>query len=157
MTHWQRSWFFCGRDDCDSAGRLELRGRVWTEQWLLSLARSSSDAFSLRSVLGSEGGDRDIARISDRAVIERIAELLISARLHVHIERPREKLFTGGAQPPPQRSQPAAPPPVNRPRSISPPPSEPDDPATFPSNVLWEEQAAVLAAAAAAGVPVCYI
>src|SRR5262252_3373285 len=116
MTPWH-GMFFCSRQDCGSATRVELRGRVWTREWLRSLCRDEFEAFSLRAVLGSERGAQDISRISGESVVERLADLLISSEVHLHFERPPEKLFTGGAQSAPPRTQPAAPPPASRPQA----------------------------------------
>jgi hypothetical protein len=75
----------CRRMDC-AADRdvLEFDDRFSTIQWLQRLVRDCFKMAGLRGLLQSESGGSAPHRLSDHDVIERIAALLVSGRVHVH-------------------------------------------------------------------------
>jgi hypothetical protein len=109
---------------------------------------------------------RSVSRMSDDAIIERIAELLLSGRLHIHDRRART---ASASDNPAQASQSnasaveaSAPFPLSESSPRVPPASSgrqaiPLDPPTFPPNTDLAAQAATLIAAAQSGTPACYI
>jgi hypothetical protein len=110
----------------------------------------------MRALLAEERHGLDVSRLTTAAVIEQIATLLASGRVHVHADAPRTEA-------PPTRSAstprpPAPPPPPRR----APPPrlsraAEVLDPPTFPVGTDLAAQAAAAVKAAAAGTPFCPI
>lgn len=75
----------CRNRDCRAQGSvLQFYDRFFLVQWLQWFARDYLNMTSFRDLLRSEGAGGAPHRLSDDDVIERIAELVISGRLHVH-------------------------------------------------------------------------
>jgi hypothetical protein len=106
----------------------------------------------MRGLLSGETGVMGLSRLSDHAVLTRIAELLRSGRLHIHEtprrmeESPGGKVATSVPLPFPRRK---------RPPSAAPFREQPMDSATFLADIDLVVQAATLMDAARSGKPFC--
>jgi hypothetical protein len=149
----KHEWSFCQQPDCTSPERVEhvqdrLAARLWLQQFkddpleMRVLRDFVEDQFSL-----------PLSRMSDESVVQQIAELLISDRLHLHEKKPEAQ--PAGGRPKEEESV-AFPLSERRPgSSSSSPPPQVIEPPTFSSKLDPAAQAATLVAAAAAGKPFC--
>jgi hypothetical protein len=156
---------FCGSPDCRERAFVS-RDRFSVQQLLRGLNRNTHKLLEMRTVLLRQDMAASVWRISDDAIIERIAEMLLSGRLHIHDGRAR----TGSASDTPAQAsssnasvaQASAPFPLSE-SSPRVPPASPErqaialDLPTFPPNTDLAAQAATLIAAAQSGTPACYI
>ena len=147
---WPGDWELCRKLDCRDRKSVSFAGDQFrARQWLQS---SKSDVFkmlAMRDLLLQERIGSDPARLSDDQVINQIAELLISDRLHIHVQPMGRTLGP--------TSIPIASGPV-KPKVAAPPSRKPptmDDPPTLPSDIDFAAQAATLVAAANSGAAVC--
>ena len=147
---WPGDWELCRKLDCRDGKSVSFAGDLFhARQWLQS---SKSDVFkmlAMRDLLLQERIGSNPARMSDDQVINQIAELLTSDRLHIHVE-PME--MTLGPTSVPIASGPAKP--KAAPTATRKLPTM-DDLPTFPSNIDFAAQAATLVAAADSGAAVC--
>ena len=147
---WPGDWELCRKLDCRDDKSVSFAGDLFhARQWLQS---SKSDIFkmlAMRDLLLQERIGSDPARMSDDQVINQIAELLISDRLHIHVQ-PMERtvaptsipIASGPAKPK------AAPSPTRKLPTM-------DDLPTLPPDIDFAAQAATLVAAADSGAAVC--
>jgi len=147
----QLEWSFCQEQGCNSPDRVDdLPGRLGTQLWLQQFKGDPFQMRILRDLL-SDQISLPPSRVADDSVIEQIAELLISDRLHLHAKE-METHAAGGVEA--SEKFVAFPLSERQPRDTAPPPQVADPP-TFSSKGDPAAQAAALAAAAAAGVPFC--
>ncbi len=162
----RHDWDFCQRLDCSDLESLSnLQDRFFALQWLQQFKGDVHRMLAMRTVLSQEGNAWSLCRMSDDSVVDRIAELLASRRLHVHMQPARAPV--GGSGPSQystlstaSTAEPFVPFPLSerRPRSPSASSRQPVvDPPTFSSDVDSAAQAATLVAAAASGAAMCYI
>jgi hypothetical protein len=93
------------------------------------------------------------SRVADNSVVEQVAELLTSGRLHIHAEK-METHPAGGVTASEEESVVAFPISEHQSRDPEPAPQFADPP-SFPAKANLVAQAAVLVSAAAAGSPFC--
>lgn len=143
-------WWFCQESNCDSPERLENeRSRLWAQLWLRQFKDDSLEMRILRDLVEGQFS-LSLSRSSNDAVLNEIAELLVSGQLHLH----EKKLPTLPAGVPKEQKFVAFPLSDRRPSSSAPSSPTPDPP-SFSPNIDQSAQAAALVAAAAAGVPFC--
>jgi hypothetical protein len=121
-----------------------LRDPFLAKLWLRQFKGDAAGMFDLRTLLYEAGNRTGFSRLSDEQVFESVAALLSSGMLHVHASATQitpVPLSTGKA---PAAATPFLAPP--KPVSAS-PAAQPDDPATFSSNVSGPVQAAALMSA----------
>lgn len=142
-----RDWKLCGYSGCREERAPDADDLLRARIWLLGFKSDPLKIGGLRLILKRELG-RDASRMSNDDVVDSIAALLASGRLHVHSEVvERLPVIEGVKAPPrPERPAPRAAAPSSRPAAIPP---------TFPPNVNLSSQAATLVAAAADGAPFC--
>jgi hypothetical protein len=146
----QLEWSFCQEPGCDKPDRVDdLPGRLGTQLWLRQFKGDPFQMRILRDLLSNQIS-LPPSREADDTVIEQIAELLISDRLHLHAKE-METHAAGGAEASDKFV--AFPLSERQPRDTAPPPQVADPP-TF-SKGDPSAQAAALTAAAATGVPFC--
>jgi hypothetical protein len=151
---WLGHWEFCGERDCpdvETVSRLEDRSSA--RQWLQQLETGAHKTLAMRALLWQESSGWPLSRMSDEEIIDQIAELLVSGRLHVHVQPARRVSAASSAV-----SEPVVPFPLSerkpRPQAVA--YSAPvSDPPTFPSDLDGAAQASALVAAAASGQPFC--
>jgi hypothetical protein len=155
-----RDWEFCRKRDCPNKAVSSVRDRFFVLQWLLQSKNDFSKMHAMRRLLSEDASSaRNLYRTSDDEVIDRIADLLISGRLHVHHSRARASLggpwqdSTAGSS---GRADAFVPFPISerRPRApfaASPKPVVDSDPSTFSPETNFSAQAATLVAAANTG------
>jgi hypothetical protein len=149
----QDEWSFCREPNCRSSDRVDgLQSRFWGRLWLQQIKLDPLRIRILRDVL-SQQISLPPSRVADDTVLEQIAELLNSGRLHIHA-RKRETYAAGGAISSQERSAVAFPLAEHLPRRPEPAPRVVDPP-SFPPKANLTAQAAALVAAAAAGTPFC--
>ena len=147
----QLDWRFCQELTCNGPDRVDdLQGRLWTRLWLQQLKGDPLTMSTLRDLL-SNHTSLPLSRLTDTTLVDQMAELLTSGRLHLHAKK-MEAHPVGT----PKATEDAAPFPISehQPRYASSPPPLLDPP-TFPSNVDLSAQSAALVAAAAQGTPFC--
>jgi hypothetical protein len=147
---WPGDWELCRKLDCRDDKSVSFTGDSFhARQWLQSAKSDVFKMLAMRDLLLQEHFGSDPARMSDDQVINQIAELLISDRLHIHVQ-PMER--TVGPTSIPIAGGPvklkAAPPPSRKAVTM-------DDPPTLPSDIDFASQAATLVAAADSGAAVC--
>lgn len=147
-------WKLCGLHACSEENRLDsLTDRSQVRMWLRSVKADASRIAAMRSLL-SRDGSAHVARMSNDAVIDAIAELLARGRLHVHAA-PMSHTPTTASAPvetahvpfPFSDRQPRAPAVLNATRL--------SNFRLVPTNVDLAQQAATLVAAAEKGTPFC--
>jgi hypothetical protein len=151
---WLGRWEFCRKRDCrdrETVSRLQDRSsaRLWLQQFETGVHK----AIAMRTLLWQESSAWPLSRMSDEEIVDRVADLLVSGRIHVHVQ-PVNPVSAGGSAP----SEPEAPFPLSerQPRSQAVASSPPvSDPPTFPADLDGGAQAAALVAAAASGQPFC--
>jgi hypothetical protein len=152
---WVLDWEFCRDRDCLYRPErvVVLRDRSSTDEWLLPFKKDVFKMLATRTFLAQDPrGARQFSSMSDDAIMDHVAELLVSGRLHIHAlfeQEPPGGTSSVAIDAPPAPfplSQRKAPPIADRP-PIS-------DPPTF-SDIDGAAQAATLVAAAAAGAPFC--
>jgi hypothetical protein len=161
---WVRDWEFCRRLDCrDRNPVASLRDRSYARQWLQSSKQDYLKMLGMRTLLSQEDNEHDFFRMTDEAVIDQIAKLLSSGRLHIHMLPIRGAVLEGSEQSqrfttfvvtdtekfvafPLSERSPRVPGTFREPAV---------DPPTFSSNMDAAAQAATLVAAAAEGKPFC--
>jgi hypothetical protein len=152
---WLGRWEFCRERDCrDRETVSRPRDRSSARQWLQQFETGVHKALAMRTLLWEEGSGWPLSRMSDEEIMNRIADLLVSGRLHIHVP-PARPVSAGGSA----ASEPEAPFPLSErqpPRTQAVASSAPvSDPPTFPSDLDGSAQAAALVAAAASGQPFC--
>jgi hypothetical protein len=151
---WLGRWEFCRERDCrDRETVSRPRDHSSARQWLQQFETGVYKELAMRALLWEESSAWPLSRMSDEEIIDRIAELLVSGRLHVHVQ-PAHPVSGGGSS----ASEPEAPFPLSerQPRTQAVASSAPvSDPPTFPSDLDGGAQAATLVAAAASGKPFC--
>jgi hypothetical protein len=145
-------WDLCRNIGCLDRVAMPPLPRTFVLQWLQHARRDPSKMIQMRGLLSGETGVVGLSRLSDHAVLTRIAELLWSGRLHIH-ETPRRmeqspggKVATSVPLPFPRRK---------RPPSAAPFREQPMDSATFLADIDLVVQAATLMDAARSGKPFC--
>jgi hypothetical protein len=147
----QFEWSFCDEPICTGPDRVDdLPGRLGTRLWLQQFKGDPYQMRVMRDLL-SDQVLMPPSRVADDAVIEQIADLLNSDRLHIHAKE-METIAAGGAEISDQSV--AFPLSERQSRDAAPPPPVADAP-TFPPKSNPSAQAAALAAAAASGTPFC--
>lgn len=146
--HWLGDWELCQKLDCRERKSIAFVSEPFhARQWL---QRAKGDALRLSAMRNLlPGHNIDPRTLSDDDVIHRVADLVVSDRLHIHV-RPMQRTLgptlTRQASPAPVKAKPAAPPPRKA--------ASMDDPPTF-SNIDFAAQAATLVAAADSGAAFC--
>jgi hypothetical protein len=147
----QFEWWFCQELICTEPDRVDdLPGRLGTRLWLQQFKGDPYQMRVLRDLLSNQLL-MPPSRVADDAVIEQIADLLNSDRLHIHAKE-METIAAGGAETSDQSV--AFPLSERQSRDTAPPPPVADAP-TFSPKGNPSAQAAALAAAAASGTPFC--
>jgi hypothetical protein len=163
---WLRDWEFCRKHDCRDGAISSVRDRFFVLQWLLQSKNDFSKMHAMRRLLSEDASSaRNLYRTSDDEVIDRIADLLISGRFHVHPSPVRGSLggtSQGSTAESSGRADAFVPFPISerRPRApfaASPEPVVDSDPPTFSPETNFSAQAATLVAAADRGAAACYI
>jgi|HubBroStandDraft_4_1064222.scaffolds.fasta_scaffold284848_2 hypothetical protein len=149
----QHEWRFCQEHNCSAPDRVDdLPGRLSARLWLQQLKGDPLRMRMLRDLLANRIS-LPPSRVADETVVEQVAELLISGRLHIHAKK--MEMFAGGSGGAADEGA-VAPFPIaeHRPRNPEPAPQIVDPP-SFPAKADLPAQAAALVAAAAAGTPFC--
>jgi hypothetical protein len=158
---WRHNWTFCQRLNCSELASLySLHDLSSARQWLQQVKESSDRMHAMRDLLSRETGTWNLQRMSDDTVLDVIAELLISWRLHIHLYRDGSGPDPGAAANDAVLDAILAGSPAKAPAPLPPPAAVAPAPAvapTFSSGVDLATQASLLAAAAATGAPACYI
>lgn len=128
----------------------DLPGRLGTRLWLQQFKGDPFQMRILRDLLSNQIL-LPPSQTADDMVIEQIADLLVSDRLHIHAEE-METIAAGGVETSDQSV--AFPLSERQSRDTAPPPPVADPP-TFSSKGNPSAQATALVAAAAAGTPFC--
>jgi hypothetical protein len=82
---WLRDWEFCRKHDCRDEAISNVRDRFFVLQWLWQSKNDFFKMHAMRRLLSENASSaRNLYQTSDEEVIDRIADLLISGRLHVH-------------------------------------------------------------------------
>jgi hypothetical protein len=146
-------WELCRNIGClDRVEMPPLPSRTFVLQWLQHARPDPSKMLQMRGLLSAETGVIGLSRLSDRAILTRIAELLRSGRLHIH-ETPRR--MEGSPVAKDATSVPLPFPRRKRPPSAAPFQEQPMDSPTFLADIDLVVQAATLMAAAQSGKPFC--
>jgi hypothetical protein len=167
---WLGDWEFCSRHGCHDESISIVRDCFSVHQWLLQAKDDAVVMQAMRMLLWETGiGAWDLSRVSDGGVLDVIADLLNSGRLHVHAS-PTSASFAGIPEGPTagssraDRADPVMPFPISErkrrargPVVAFPEPVIESDPPTFAAETDFAAQAATLVAAANTGVAVCYI
>ena len=149
-----RDWKFCQNSICRDRQQVSgLRDPSFSRQWLQQFKGDPGGMFSLRALLSQEDRKLDRFRMSDDDVLNQVAKLLASGRLHVHAQASRSGGGSAGASEP----ETSAPFPLGERRKWRPEPRQPEvtDPSTFSDGLDGQAQSAALLSAAAQGVPFC--
>ena len=149
----QHSWRFCQEYNCGAPDRVENpQDRVWTRLWLQQLKGDPFKMRRLRDLLAKQQVPLPPSRVADDTVVQKIAELLTSGRLHIHAKA-MGRYAPGGVTASEKESAAF---PISEHRSRE-PEAAPEfiDPPSFPAKANLVAQAAALSAAAAAGSPFC--
>jgi hypothetical protein len=147
---WLGDWELCQKLDCRSRSVSFANNPFQARQWLQHSKADVSKMLAMRNVLLQEHIGLDPFRMSDDEVINQIAALLASDRLHIHVASMIQTTAPTLSQVSPvavRQKQAAAPPPR---KAVS-----MDDPPTLPSDVDFAAQAAALVAAASSGAAFC--
>ena len=145
---WLGDWELCQKLDCRSRDVSFANNPFQARQWL---RRSKPDVFkmlAMRGVLLQERLGSDPFRMSDDEVINRIAELLATDRLHIHVQVMMQTTAPTSSQVSPVSARQKTAPPPRKTISM-------DDPPTLPANIDFAAQAATLVAAADSGAAFC--
>jgi len=167
---WPDDWDLCPKYDCRDRelSPHRLQDRFSARQWLRQFKNNIFKMLAMRRLLSGERSAWKLCLLSDDAVIDHIADLLVSRRLHVHARSARAAFVTSSQSqgstasshesaerivlfPISQRKRPA----VGVVSSRE--PVMDSDPPTFPANSDSAAQAATLVAAAETGAAACYI
>jgi|HubBroStandDraft_2_1064218.scaffolds.fasta_scaffold214862_2 hypothetical protein len=148
FLRYQREWWFCQKPDCSSSDRIYgLEAQSLAELWLHELRDDPFRILAFRDLVRSNISLPGV-RV-DAMLVQRIEEMLISGRLHLH-KKKREVQSGSGVQ----KKNVPFPLSERQPRDTSPPPPV-IDPPSFSSQVNLSAQAAALVAAAGSGTPFC--
>jgi hypothetical protein len=151
LDHWE----FCRNRNCrDRESIIIIDDLSLSYQWLQGIQEDPAKMLTLRKVLLEESGAGDLWRMSDQRVIEQIARLLASGRLHVH----RPIVLSEGGKSPDLDTEKLVPFPLSERRLRAPAASNRElsiDSPTFSPYLNPTAQAAALEAAAADGMPFC--
>ena len=149
----QYPWRFCHQYNCGAPDRDDsLQNRLWARLWLQQLKGDPLKMRILRDLVAHQV-KLPPSRMADEAVVEQVAELLISGRLHIHAKK-IEARPAGGVTTSEGESVVAFPISEHQSRDPEPAPQFADPP-SFPAKADLVAQAAALSAAAAAGSPFC--
>lgn len=155
-------WEFCTKSDCpDRDLPYPWQVNILVRLWLQQSCKDPLKMQTLRGLLQQRQIGIQLPRMSDELVVDQIAELLASGKMHLHARGSTEAVFVQDEAPgPPAKpkfaEQEAAFPLTDRQPSPQPAPSEPtSDPPTFSPSLDGAAQAAALSAAAAGGQPFC--
>ena len=155
-------WEFCTKSDCpDHDLPYPWQVNILVRQWLQESQKDALKMQVLRGVLQQRQIGIQLPRMSDELVVDQIAELLASGKLHLHVRGSAQAVIVqdeapGPAAKPSVAGQEAPFPLSDRQPAPQPAPSEPtSDPPTFPPGLDGAAQAAALSAAAAGGQPFC--
>jgi hypothetical protein len=134
-----------------------LRDRATAVQKLQRLKSDPLAMSAIRRMLHQEHGSQRLSKLSDDALIEKAADLLVSRRIHYRIE-PRARTAGASSSVAPKSASPAFPlaeraSPAPAPTTRSVPVAA--DPPTLPPNIDPAAQAATLKKAAEQGAPFC--
>lgn len=149
------AWRLCGLHACSEESQVALLGdRSRARAWLQPFKTDTLRIAAMRSLLSRDGSGQ-LARMSNEAIIDAIAGLLSSGRLHVHADPIRGVPAPASA---PVEAKPVPFPFAER----QPRPSvsmlrvaAPSDSPTFGSDADMARQAGTLVAAASQGAPFC--
>jgi len=84
---WPDDWEFCRNFECrDRDLVFRLQDRFFIRQRLQGFGRNPLRMRAMRTLLSQEGPASRVSRMSDETVIDQIAHLLVSGRLHVHAQ-----------------------------------------------------------------------
>ena len=149
-----RDWEFCRDSSCRDRQQVSgLRDASFSRQWLRQFKGDAGGMFILRTLLSQEDRTLDRFRTSDDDILNHVAKLLASGRLHVHAQANRPSGGSAGASEP----ETSVPFPLGERRKWRPEPRQPEvtDPSTFSGELDNQAQSAALVSAAAQGVPFC--
>jgi hypothetical protein len=163
---WIRDLEFCRQFDCRDPDRSSgFQDRSFARQWVQQFTEDKVEMLAMRTLLWQEDSVWGLFRMSDETVIDHIADLLVSGRLHVHMGPVRPAGLGSGEQSP---GSPTLARLANDKKFVAFPVSErrptapevtfhaaPVDPPTFSSDMNAAAQAATLVAAAAQGKAFC--
>ncbi|MGD0570282.1 MAG: hypothetical protein ABSA78_17910 [Candidatus Sulfotelmatobacter sp.] len=146
-------WWFCQEPNCSAPDRADdLQNRLWIRLWLQQLKGDPLNMRRLRDLLAKQIL-LPPSRVADNSIIEQVAELLTSGRLHIHAQK-IETHPAGGVTASEDESVVAFP--ISQHQSRDPEPAPQfADPPSFPAKADLVAQAAALVGAAAAGTPFC--
>lgn len=156
----QRDLDICRSIECsERCGACFPLDRVFALQLLQQLRGDYFAVSALRRLLLLEHGSNDLYRVSDDALIERVADLLVSRRIHYHV-RPLSRSSGRSGTAGPQPASPAFPVAARNP--LAPATTTRTafavaDPPTFPPDTNASAQAATLRTASDQGVPFCEV
>ncbi len=154
---WLDGWEFCRKRNCrDREVTVAIQDRFSPRQWLQRFGGDAARMLVLRRLLVEESGAGELSRMSDQLVIEQIAGLLASGRLHLH--RLAMPVASGGQSQDSDDAEKLVPFPLSerRPRAPGASSREPSlDSPTFSPNINPAAQAAALMAAADQGKAFC--
>jgi hypothetical protein len=145
---WLGDWELCQKFNCHSTVSF-ANNPFQARQWL---QHSKADVFkmlAMRDVLLQRHIRSSLFRMSDDEVINQVAELLASDRLHIHVQSMMQTTAPTAIQ---------ASPVTVRQKSAAPPPRKAgsmDDPPTLPTDIDFGAQAATLVTAANSGAAFC--
>jgi hypothetical protein len=145
-------WELCRASKCTAPNLVDdIQGRLGARLWLQQLKGDPLKMRVLRDFL-----IRDFplppSRVADETVLEQIADLLITGRLHLHAAK--MEIYAAGSMVRAEESAVAFPISEHKRRDPEPAPQFVDLP-SFPANGNLAAQAAALVGAAAAGIPFC--
>jgi hypothetical protein len=143
----QHEWWFCQDPDCRKPDRVYgLQAQSMAHLWLQQL-KDDPVRMHLLQDLVRNNISLPLFHVGDATLANRIEELLMVGRLHLHkIEREVKWARQEKAVPFPL---------ADRQSRVTSPPPPVNDPPSFSSKVNLSAQAAALVAAAASGTPFC--
>src|SRR5438105_15200865 len=95
---WLSSWEFCRKYNCvDSKPYPLLRDRFSARHWLEQFKNDIFKMLEMRTLLSKEHNAWQLSIMSDEAVIDQVAELLISDSLHIHAQQVEGASTSGSA------------------------------------------------------------
>jgi hypothetical protein len=151
-----RDWELCRSHSCGDRLRVSgLHDPLVSRQWLRQFKGDPAGMFAMRTFLWQGGTAWHLFGLSDDEVINQLAHLLTSGRIHVHTQA-RPAARAGGGASSASKTQTSVPFPLT-PQPKPTPQEKPQaaDPSTFPMNLDGPAQANALMSAAAQGVPFC--
>jgi hypothetical protein len=158
---WLGGWRFCQKADCRDEHLLtRLQHRFYARQDLQQFKNDVPRLQEMRALLSQERAGWKLSWMTDEMVIEQIMELLVSRRLHVHLQPQFTPLAIEDQAPSSPEEDSVSFPISQRRRGTSDSSRNLDvdsDPSTFPSDTDFAAQAETLMAAAEEGSAGCYI